>query len=257
MAGFKLKYILLIFIFLLIGNISLAEEPAPDPEHSNGHPNGRMFFVAPIGGAIYHKLPSMNPRMPSQADWGPSFGIFSAFISNSITLITFPYYATANNATVYGDVTHFDYYFNWKERFQPLVGGGFDITKIDVKGTSRGDTLVVAPWPKVGMRFKLSRYFSVTPYVAYLYQYVDITNSLRHYHSGVFGAHLRFQLNRRFMAKLKYYYRYTHDGRNGHDIKLRLHFMASRRLGIMTRFQYSKQVFDEFISILGGPAIIF
>ncbi|MFH1874881.1 MAG: hypothetical protein ABH859_06830 [Pseudomonadota bacterium] len=216
----------------------------------------KVFIVSPIAGPIYHKLPAMG-RMPSQADWGPNFGLFSALLAKNMNWIAFPYYATANNAEVWGVVTHYDYYLPVSDFIQPVFGAGFDVTKIDVKNSSMGDTLVIAPWPKVGVRFKISDNLHLIPYTAYLYQYIDTAGASRNYQSALFGLQIQYHFNHFLMAKLKYYYRYTYNGRDGHDVKLRVHLLANKNFGLTARFQYSKQIFDEFVSILVGPAIIF
>ena len=213
--------------------------------------------IAPVGGVIRHTLPAMG-RAPSMTDWGPEAGLFYGRFTGRSHLIVFPYWADANGSHVWGGVSHLDYYFPFKEWVQPLVGAGFNFTKIDVKNSSANDLQVFAPWFKLGMRFKLPvQGLSVSPYVAYLFQHVDMTRAEPTYHSALFGINLHYHFHHSLQATLKYYYRYTHDGRNGHVARVRFIARLHRRFGIYVRSEYAKQVFDEYVNILAGPAFIF
>ena len=148
--------------------------------------------IAPVGGAIYHKLPAMG-RAPSQTDWGPEAGLFYGRFTRRSHLIVFPYWADVNGSRVWGGVSHFEYYFPFKKWVEPLLGAGFDVTRIDVKNAAASDIQVFAPWFKMGARFNLPvKGLWVTPYAAYLFQNVDMGRAEQSYQSALFGINVYF-----------------------------------------------------------------
>jgi hypothetical protein len=217
----------------------------------------RVIVVAPAAGFIRHTLPAMGP-VPEQTDWGPEAGIFLGYFKESVSIIGFPYWADANGSHVYGAVGHVDLYFGTKRWWNPLFGFGMDATRIDDKDTDIMDLSVFAPWGKLGMRFILPvRGLSITPYAAYLFQLIDMSRFERTYHSVLFGLNMHYHFHRRLQIALKYYYCYTHDGRNGQRIRLRFISAFSRHVGVFLRAEYAKQVFDEYVSVFIGPSFVF
>lgn len=245
----KRKLFVLFFLFsfaLLFISLALA-----DTEGENG-----VLLFSPVAGSIYHKIPGSDP-MPEQKDWGPEAGLFAAYLRDNFNLIAFPYWASANGSNVWGIVSHADYYINTWEGINPLFGIGFDLTRIDVKNTTTGDTWVTAPWPKVGVRFGFADAFSITPYIAYVYEHVKTTNTENDYHSPLYGIKLEYNLHHAIITSLKYAYKQTRNGRNGHQIKFNMATMITKRWGTFLKIDYCRQIFDEYVTILAGPVIVF
>lgn len=240
--------ILFLVVFACVSSAVAQEEKVP------AKPD-RVIFIAPLGGAIRHELAAMG-RSPALTDWGPMTGLFFGYMRKNLSLIAFPYWADANGCYVYGAVVHLDVFFtnNW---WQPMVGFGGDVTKIDDKNASMVDINVFAPWSKLGMRFNTPiKGFSVTPYLGYLFQLVDTKWSESTYNTMLYGINLNYNRGP-LMAALKYYYGYDFDGRNIHSLKLQGGSLITKRIGFYAKIEYARQVVDEYLTFLAGPSIVF
>lgn len=232
----------------------------PSSEQSNNHDDDGVMILAPSGGVIRHVL-SATGRAPEQVGWGPYTGLFYGWMRKDFSLIALPSWADANGSYVYGITTHFDYYFDASERIKPLAGLGFAAIRIDDKDTSVGDITVLAPWPKAGVRFIMPiEGLSIDPYASYLYQHVDMHQMMggdREYHSALFGMNIHYDFRHFLRFTLKYYYRLTHDGRDGSSVRFRTVCAFTKHVGAFLRVDYSRQVVDEYVTVLAGPAIVF
>jgi hypothetical protein len=197
-------------------------------------------------------------RMPEMTDWGPMAGLFFGHFRKPLTVILFPYWADANGAHIIGGTGHFEFYFLEDRWYNPVFGVGMNIIKIDVKNTTMGDLVDFAPWVKAGMRFKLPvRGLTVTPYVAYLYENVDMSMADDTYNSILFGINLHYYLHRRLQVALKYYYGYTINGKNSQRVRLRFISALTDHVGVFLRAEYANQIYDKYLSVIVGPSFVF
>lgn len=260
--GLKIATAFTVSLCILAASTALhAEGPEGDAVVGDSHhvskPKQRVIVIAPAAGFIRHTLPAMGPS-PERTDWGPEAGLFFGYFRKSLTAIAFPYWADANGAHVIGGAGHLDLYFGVERWYNPVIGVGMNVTRIDVKNTDRGDLNVFAPWAKAGMRFRLPvRGLSLTPYVSYLFQTVDMSMLDRSYQSALFGLNTHYHLHRRLQIALKYYYRYTHDASNGHRVRLRLISSIADHVGVFLRAEYAEQVYDKYVSVMIGPSFVF
>ncbi len=254
----KSKLLIAIIAIATLQSIVLARPAILHAQEHHGPPMKKgVSVLAPNAGFIRHTLPAMG-RAPERTDWGPMAGLFFGHFNKSLTAIVFPYWADANGAHIIGGIGHLDLYFLKKRWYNPVFGVGMNAIRIDVKNTNRGDLNSFAPWGKLGMRFRLPvRGLSITPYVSYLFETVDVTMADQSYNSILFGVNLHYYLNRRLQVALKYYYRFTHDAEDGYRARLRLISSIHDHVGIFLRAEYADQIYDKYVSVIAGPSFVF
>jgi hypothetical protein len=216
-----------------------------------------MFVVAPLIGFNRNTLETrdMRGRPTELEDTGLEYGLFGLVRTDHFTFNNFLFFADVNDTDVTGNVFHANYYYNPRSRYTLNLGFGFIYNKTEGERT---DITVTTPIPKLGLQIGVPEYgLSLNPYVAWAAEKVETPRGDQTNDALLYGMTVGWRW-RLLGATVQYYYQDVLDsGESFHTFRLLNNINLSKRLGIMTRFEYMEHPMSKDMVFLIGPTFAF